>query len=1410
MGHALSSGRTTRLFFLHGTLTPTEADQIASQLLADPVVDTYTITALEHDATLPSDQTMVEVTLQPGVTDPAAENLVRAAHRLGYPGLLQAATGQRYTLPDAALASDTLASIANTVFANPVIQRTSLNTSITPPFITPQVGDGLVEMIAIAESEDDQLLAISKTRRLSLDLAEMQAIRAYYEREGREATDIELEMLAQTWSEHCVHKTFRATIDFTGPDGQTEQINGLLKTYIRAATETVNKPWVRSAFVDNAGIIAFDEDFDLAFKVETHNHPSALEPFGGANTGVGGVVRDILGVSARPIANTDVLLFGEPDMPDEDVPQGVLHPRRIAEGVIHGVEDYGNKMGIPTVGGAIFYDKRYTANPLVFCGCVGIIPRGTHRTEAHAGDLIVVIGGRTGRDGLRGATFSSMEMDTSTSEIASISVQIGHPIQEKQVQEVILRTRDEGLYTAITDCGAGGLSSAVGEMGKDLGAQVELTTVPLKYPGLRPWEIWLSEAQERMVIAVHPDNWVRVQEIATGQDVEAVCIGTYTNTGRLELTYEGTQVGSLQMHFLHDGIPTRHLKAVWNKPSEARAQHARPLQTPDFTETLLALLAHPNIRSKEAVIRRYDHEVQGGTVVKPLVGTKSHGPGDGSVIVPLDTKHQPQPLTLNPSPTRGEGLQNPASPEEEAALIHLDISPAMQARMVEIVRHLRSRSTPSEEILWQELRSRKLGRRKFRRQQPVGAFVLDFYCAEERLAVEVDGSIHLDQQEADRLRQELLEELGIRFVRVSADEVEKNIPSVLSAIQTAFHAPQSLSSTPSPLVGEGFRVRGAEAVRGFALGHGLCPQYTELDPYAMAWAAVDEAFRNVVAVGADPDQVAILDNFCWGNPNMSDRLGSLVLASKGCHDAAVAYGAPFISGKDSLNNEYTDSDGTRHAIPGTLLISAIAAVPDVTKTVTMDLKQVGNFLYVIGETRPEMGGSHYNRIQSLTDGTVPQPNPESLKVMRALHKAIQTGLIQSCHDVSEGGIVVALAEMCIAGELGAFGDVWDFLAENGLPVKKSDLDSTDDGQLISMNLPYIFFSETTGRFIVEVRNEDEEILVNFLKAEGVAYIGIGKVSNEPFLEFGSDFQQTDDLFKIPLADLERAFRGDLMDAEPLPIQPTQATASAKRRTVTTQLSAPKALILHANGTNRDRDAALACEVAGAVPEIVHMNQLANSERRIGDYDILIVPGGFSYGDDLGAGMLWALDLRQRFREDLQAFVQAGKPVLGICNGFQTLVKAGLLPTSDFASGPDRRVTLTNNEVGHFECRPVYLQPQANSTSLFTQGLSDLILCPVAHGEGRVVARDEAMMADLIAEGLVPLTYVNESGATVAYPGNPNGSSLSIAALCNAQGNVMGLMPHPEDHIFPWQHPRYHRGERGQLGLVIFQNAAKYA
>ena len=398
----------------------------------------------------------------------------------------------------------------------------------------------------------------------------------------------------------------------------------VLNTYIRKATDEINAPWVFSAFSDNAGIIDFDDEFEVSFKVETHNHPSAIEPFGGANTGVGGVIRDVMGVSAKPIAATDILCFGPLDFPVDELPAGILHPRRIFSGVVGGVRDYGNKLGLPTVNGAIWYDPGYISNPLVYCGCVGIAPKGKHCRTPRKGDRVIILGGRTGRDGLRGATFSSMTMDAKTGEVAGASVQIGDPITQKGVLEVILRARDLGYYSAITDCGAGGLSSAVGEMASEIGADVELSRVHLKYPGLAPWEIWLSEAQERMVIAVPPKHFGALQSLCDLFDVELTDIGPFTGDGKTIVRYEGKAILELDNQFLHHGIPQRHLKAAppTNRPLQNTVQSGR-LPTPE--KALLGLLGHPNIATKARVIRSYDHEVQGGTVVKPLTGSITMG-----------------------------------------------------------------------------------------------------------------------------------------------------------------------------------------------------------------------------------------------------------------------------------------------------------------------------------------------------------------------------------------------------------------------------------------------------------------------------------------------------------------------------------------------------------------------------------------------------------------------------------------------------------------------------------------------------------------------------------------------------------------------------------------------------------------
>ncbi|MEW5939144.1 MAG: phosphoribosylformylglycinamidine synthase subunit PurS, partial [Chloroflexota bacterium] len=630
------------LYFIEGQLSQEDLQRLALELLTDPVTQSAAWDELPASPpTLEPGEALVEVALRPGVTDPVAAEIVRAAHELGIEGVHRAATGQRFLLQFESSAPESvhplneasvdnirssaphplgtsvdksipvresvIESVSKQLLANPVIQRWTIGT-IEPSFPEEIASSGAVETIAIRALTDDDLLALSKDRRAALDLAEMKAIQAYCQKEKRDLTDVEFETLAQTWSEHCVHKSFKAKVEITNYQlpisNYPSEVNSIIKTYLKSATETINAPWVRSAFVDNAGIIDFDEEYEVSFKVETHNHPSAIEPFGGANTGVGGVIRDVLGVSAKPIANTDILCFGDQNVSFDQLPEGVLHPRRIMDGVVAGVQDYGNKIGIPTVNGAILFDEGYTANPLVFCGCVGLAPKGRHRKNPQPGDRVIVLGGRTGRDGLRGATFSSMTMDAQTGEVSGASVQIGDPITEKGLIDVITRARDLGLYNDITDCGAGGLSSAVGEMASKIGADVELRNVRLKYPGLAPWEIWLSEAQERMVVAVAPANLPALQELCDTFDTELTDIGAFTGEGRLLVRYEGQTVLDLDNEFLHEGIPQRQLEAMIG--THVNTYTSTQVVEEDLSTCvpvyLSTLLSHPNIASKASVI----------------------------------------------------------------------------------------------------------------------------------------------------------------------------------------------------------------------------------------------------------------------------------------------------------------------------------------------------------------------------------------------------------------------------------------------------------------------------------------------------------------------------------------------------------------------------------------------------------------------------------------------------------------------------------------------------------------------------------------------------------------------------------------------------------------------------------------
>jgi len=873
------------LVFLAGPLG--EADrELLDGVLVEPLLQTG---RWDHSA-LPTGATVVETVLQPGVTDPVAHEVVRVAGLLGVP-VEAAATGRRYEI-HGDLTGPELDRLVGRLLANPVIERWATG-EIAAPFDTAEPALVPAVTIAVRDLGPDELAALNADRGMYLDPAELLALQAHFTAEDRDPTDVELETIAQTWSEHCAHKTFRARIVTTAG----AELTPLLKR-LRDTTDLIDAPFVKSSFVGNAGIVRFQAGRTLALKAETHNHPSAIEPFGGANTGVGGVIRDIIGAAHHPIACTDILCFGPADLPAAELPDGVLHPRRIRSGVVAGVADYGNKIGLPTVAGAVLYDPAYTANPLVFCGCIGVADDTPELPGPQPGDRVIALGGRTGRDGLRGATFSSATMDATTGEVAGASVQIGDPITEKLVMDVL--SQAHGLYTSITDCGAGGFSSAVGEMAEGVGARVELSGAPLKYPGLSAWEIWLSEAQERMVVSVDPARLAELRVLCDRHGVELTDLGEFTGDGRLVVTFRGETVLDLDTHFLHDGRPQRSMTAVLPSPVRTIATPGRR-RLDDPAAALLALLAHPNIASKEEVVHRYDHEIRGTTVVRPFTGAGHDGPSDGVVLAePGDTD-------------------------------------------------------------------------------------------------------------------------------------------------------------------------------GFAIGIGVNPWQGLHDPYRMAYAAVDEAVRNAVAAGADPDKVALLDNFSWGDPRRPSTLGELVDAVEGCCDAAIAFGAPFVSGKDSLNNEYLGADGERHAVPPTLVITAVAHVPDASGTVTTDLKAAGDLLVLLGSTAEEFAGSHLDLVLGAPPepGVVPAPDLHAPERYRSLHRAVRSGLVRACHDCSEGGLGVTLAEMVIGGGLGA-----------------------EIIELPHGDTTVALFSESSSRLVVEVAPHDLDLLRHHIAGP---FLVLGTVTDTPTL-----------------------------------------------------------------------------------------------------------------------------------------------------------------------------------------------------------------------------------------------------------------------------------------------------------------------
>jgi len=654
---AVDGVRTIDVYTVDADLSREELEAIASGAYLDPISQEYAV-----DAPLASDfDWLVEVGFKPGVTDNVGKTATEAAElRLGRPFREgeRVYTSTQYVIAGR-LSRDQLDRIATGLLGNSLIQRFEIldrdtwerGGHLAP--VAPRVegtNRSRVERIDL-DVDDKTLTDISRKRLLALSLDEMKAIQAYVkdpsvkaEREthgldGR-ITDVELEAVAQTWSEHCKHKIFNAVIEYWNTDNEHTTIDSLFNTFVKGATERVRqgygeKDWCLSVFHDNAGMVEFNRDQSLVFKVETHNTPSALDPYGGALTGIVGVNRDPFGTGkgARLLFNTDVFCFASPTF-QGCLPPKLFHPRRVFEGVREGVEHGGNKSGIPTVNGSIVFDDRFAGKPLVFCGTGGIIPRRILGEESHIkhvdpGDLIVMVGGRIGKDGIHGATFSSEELHE---ESPTAAVQIGDPITQKRMTDFLLIARDRGLYKAITDNGAGGLSSSVGETAREIGCELHLDKAPLKYAGLDPWEILLSEAQERMTLAVSPEKIDPFLELSHRMDVESTVLGRFVDTGRFHILYRGETVALLTMEFLHNGLPRMHLEARWQPPVYPEPSFPAP---DGLMESMLEILARWNVCSKESVIRQYDHEVQGGNVVKPLGGIENDGPNDAAVLRPV-------------------------------------------------------------------------------------------------------------------------------------------------------------------------------------------------------------------------------------------------------------------------------------------------------------------------------------------------------------------------------------------------------------------------------------------------------------------------------------------------------------------------------------------------------------------------------------------------------------------------------------------------------------------------------------------------------------------------------------------------------------------------------------------------------
>ncbi|KDE55933.1 AIR synthase-related protein [Methanoculleus sp. MH98A] len=902
--------------------SPDELSQIGAQL-SNPVVQRYSVdrpTEAEFDCA-------IEVGFLPGVTDNAGTTAKQTIEDyFGFRfGEGEAVFSSQLYLVCGDLTPESLQRLT-AALANPLVNRVHVRSreeygkkgmdAITPfVHLHDLQAAGTVDL----DLPDAELARIGKEgitdpgtgeRRgpLALDLAQLHAIRDYFRGLGRKPTDVELESLAQTWSEHCKHTIFASAMD--------DVPRGLYKSCIQAATNTIRKEKgdddiCVSVFTDNSGAIVFDDEHLVTCKVETHNSPSALDPFGGALTGIVGVNRDTIGfgLGAKPCINIYGYCVGDPETEPalfrgKNRENPILPPRRIFEGVVRGVDVGGNCSGIPTPQGWCYFHDRYVGKPLVFAGTVGVMPRTRngrllHEKQALPGDLVVMVGGRVGKDGIHGATFSSEALDPASPVTA---VQIGDPITQKKFSDVIVKeARDLDLYRSITDNGAGGISCSVAEMARESGGcHVLLDRVPLKYPGMAPWEIWISESQERMTLAVPEEKIEAFMSLMKRREVEATVIGTFTDTGRCVVEYNGETVMDVDLDFLHDGLPKKHLRTepvetVYPEPDVPR---------PDRLDNLLlAMLGRKNICSKEFISTRYDHTVQGGHVLGPVQGA---------------------------------------------------------------------------------------GR-----------------------------------------------------VQTTAT-LTKVVPG---------------------------------SMKGVGLSQGLFPSYSELDPYRMALAAIDAAVRGLVAIGVPLATIALLDNFCWCSSDEPGRLWQLKRAAFGCYDGAVEFATPFISGKDSMFNDFSgfdaDSNPVKISVPPTLLITSIGVHPDVTTAVSMDAKFDGDLVYVVGETGEELGGSEYLAHLGIEGGAVPALDIEAAKVRyERMTDVIKKGLLASAFPVTHGGLLVALAKVAIAGRVG--------------------MDLTIPG---GMRPDTYLFSESLGRLIVTVAPSDREAFEEIFA--GDAHL-LGRVAGETF------------------------------------------------------------------------------------------------------------------------------------------------------------------------------------------------------------------------------------------------------------------------------------------------------------------------